>query len=52
MFFRFDVVADFGADVMPARCLRAGVCVGEYSDNGEWLLLEVELLNEQALCGR
>ena len=31
---------------------RAGISVGDFGYDGEWLLLKVMLLHEQALCGR
>ena len=37
---------------MQACGQRTGVGVSDYSNDGKWLLLEIMLLNEQALCGR
>ena len=37
---------------MQACGQRTGVGVSDYSNDGKWLLLEIMLLNEQALRGR
>jgi hypothetical protein len=52
MFSRFDVLIEFLANAMQAGSQRAGVGVGDFGYDGEWLLLKVMLLHEQALCGR
>ena len=42
---------DFLADAVQTSGQRTGISIGNFGDDGEWLLFEVVLLHEQALCG-
>ena len=42
---------EFLADAVQTSGQRAGISIGDFGDDGEWLLFEVVLLHEQALCG-